>query len=114
MTSVTNPTVEDGDCRYLPKEILSDDYEHLTKADIFSLGLTMYQAVSYPMATCNLLVFSKATIRTALSGQYLMITFMLTKFSKANCRNHFGQHLEATGILMLSDLSESLCLVGLN
>ena len=46
MTSVSNPTVEDGDCRYLPKEILNDDYENLTKSDVFSLGLTMYEAVS--------------------------------------------------------------------
>lgn len=46
VTSVSNPTVEDGDCRYLPKEILNDDYDHLTKADVFSLGVTMYKAVS--------------------------------------------------------------------
>jgi len=46
VTSVSNPTVEDGDCRYLPKEILNDDYENLTKSDVFSLGLTMYEAVS--------------------------------------------------------------------
>lgn len=46
VTSVSNPTVDDGDCRYLPKEILNDDYENLTKSDIFSLGLTMYEAVS--------------------------------------------------------------------
>lgn len=44
VTSVSNPTVEDGDCRYLPKEILNDDYDHLTKADVFSLGVTMYEA----------------------------------------------------------------------
>ncbi|XP_061176533.1 wee1-like protein kinase 1-A [Saccostrea echinata] len=43
VTSVSNPTVEDGDCRYLPKEILNDDFDHLTKADVFSLGVTMYE-----------------------------------------------------------------------
>ena len=47
VTSVSNPTVEDGDCRYLPKEILNDNYDHLSKADIFSLGVTMYEAVSF-------------------------------------------------------------------
>lgn len=44
VTSVTNPTVEEGDCHYLPKEILSDEFDHLAKCDMFSLGLTIYQA----------------------------------------------------------------------
>ncbi|KAL5010313.1 hypothetical protein ScPMuIL_012618 [Solemya velum] len=43
VTSAANPVVEEGDCRYLPKELLNDDFDHLTKADIFSLGLTIYE-----------------------------------------------------------------------
>lgn len=40
--------VEDGDGRYLPKEMLSGKFDSstITKVDIFSLGMTAYEAVS--------------------------------------------------------------------
>lgn len=44
VTSVNDPQVEEGDCRYLPAEILSEDFTHLCQADIFALGITLYEA----------------------------------------------------------------------
>lgn len=36
--------VVDGDCRYMPKELLNDDYSNLQKADVFAFGMTLYEA----------------------------------------------------------------------
>ncbi|MED6106763.1 Mitosis inhibitor protein kinase wee1 [Stylosanthes scabra] len=37
--------VEEGDARYMPREILNENYEHLDKVDIFSLGVSMYEFI---------------------------------------------------------------------
>ncbi|KAK9810850.1 hypothetical protein WJX73_002128 [Symbiochloris irregularis] len=33
----------EGDCRYLPRELLNDDHSQLDKADMFALGCTLYE-----------------------------------------------------------------------
>lgn len=37
--------IEEGDARYMPQEILNEQYDHLDKVDIFSLGVTIYELV---------------------------------------------------------------------
>ena len=39
-------SVEEGDCRYLPCELLADKFYDLPKADVFSLALTVYETGS--------------------------------------------------------------------
>lgn len=41
--------IPEGDCRYLAKELFNDDpnvaIPNLTKADVFSLGITTYELI---------------------------------------------------------------------
>lgn len=37
--------VEEGDARYMPQEILNENYDYLDKVDIFSLGASIYELV---------------------------------------------------------------------
>ncbi|CAM9840047.1 unnamed protein product, partial [Sphacelaria rigidula] len=38
--------VMEGDSRYMSKELLNDDHSNLTKCDVFSLGITLYEIVT--------------------------------------------------------------------
>eukprot|EP00123_Amoebidium_parasiticum_P014326 comp22444_c0_seq1/m.33711 comp22444_c0_seq1/g.33711 ORF comp22444_c0_seq1/g.33711 comp22444_c0_seq1/m.33711 type:complete len:524 (-) comp22444_c0_seq1:567-2138(-) len=43
-TSLVAPQITDeGDCRYLPMEVLQETYKDLRKADIFSLGISIWE-----------------------------------------------------------------------
>ncbi|KAL3517463.1 hypothetical protein ACH5RR_020052 [Cinchona calisaya] len=37
--------IEEGDARYMPQEILNENYDCLDKVDIFSMGITIYELV---------------------------------------------------------------------
>lgn len=37
--------IEEGDARYMPQEILNENYEHLDRVDIFSLGASIFELI---------------------------------------------------------------------
>jgi len=37
--------IEEGDAHYMPQEILNENYDHLDKVDIFSLGASIYELI---------------------------------------------------------------------
>jgi hypothetical protein len=46
VTRTGEKEVEEGDTRYLAKELLNEDYSNLTKADILSTGLMLHELAS--------------------------------------------------------------------
>ena len=43
VSKISEHDVEEGDSRYMSRELLSGDHSDLTKSDIFSLGITLYE-----------------------------------------------------------------------
>lgn len=41
----TSLPIEEGDARYMPQEILNENYDHLDKVDIFSLGASIFELI---------------------------------------------------------------------
>jgi wee1-like protein kinase len=77
VTSVSNPSVEEGDCRFLPKELLNNKYEDLPKADIFSLGLTVYT-----VATLQDLPKNGEEWHHLRDGHLMPLTFLSTSHNR--------------------------------
>jgi len=46
--SAMTERLEEGDCRYLAREVLKGDFSDLAKADVFSLGLVCYELATNP------------------------------------------------------------------
>ncbi|KAL7543181.1 hypothetical protein ACHAXR_012467 [Thalassiosira sp. AJA248-18] len=52
--ATSTPDIEEGDSRYMSKDLLDFNPKDLTKCDIFSLGATMYQVISgRPLPACG-------------------------------------------------------------
>lgn len=79
VTSTLDPHVEEGDCRYLPNEILQEQYDYLNKADVFALALTVFVCVSV-----KLVLLFRLRAWSCLSMASFDIFNFLTGFMKSS------------------------------
>eukprot|EP00878_Enallax_costatus_P019821 GHUV01020925.1.p1 GENE.GHUV01020925.1~~GHUV01020925.1.p1 ORF type:complete len:507 (+),score=117.83 GHUV01020925.1:233-1753(+) len=69
--------VQEGDSRYLPLELLNNDTKHLDKADIFALGMTMYE-----LATGSPLPANGKRYQELREGKIGMLPAVSSSFTK--------------------------------
>lgn len=60
--------IEEGDSRYMPLEIINDDYSELPKVDMFALGATIYE-----LAKGSLLPTSGSQFQTLRQGKLVLL-----------------------------------------
>ena len=67
-TPVDRPAEDDGDVRYLPSEILEQNFAHLCKTDVFSLGMTLYEAASLDPLPLNGELWQQVPVQRVVAG----------------------------------------------
>ncbi|TKY61804.1 Wee protein kinase [Spatholobus suberectus] len=71
--------IEEGDARYMPQEILNENYDHLDKVDIFSLGASIYELIRrlpLPESGCQFLNLKEGKL-PLLPGHSLQLQNLL-------------------------------------
>lgn len=88
--------IEEGDARYMPQEILNENFDHLDKVDIFSLGVAMYELIrgsSLPESGLHLLNLKEGKMPLlpghSLQFQNLLKVLPLTWNTIQNTLNYY-------------------------
>lgn len=88
--------IEEGDARYMPQEILNENFDHLDKVDIFSLGVAMYELIrgsSLPESGIHLLNLKEGKMPLlpghSLQFQNLLKVLALTWNTIQNTLNYY-------------------------